>query len=114
MADVAKFLVGVILTAFVLFSAPPAGAATLDDYRAQGIIAERWDGLVEIRPGQSSPEAARLVEEVNARRLAIYRERAQGQSVPVEEVGKIYALEVAGKAPAGTYFRTPDGTYVRK
>jgi hypothetical protein len=32
----------------------------------------------------------------------------------VEEVGKIYALELAGTAPAGTYFKKPDGGYARK
>jgi len=113
MAGVARVVFGAVLAALLLFSvAPPAGAATLDDYRAQGIIAERFDGLVEVR--EASPDAARLVEEINAKRLDIYRQRAASQGVPVEEVGKIYAQEIAGKAPAGTYFRRPDGSYVRK
>jgi hypothetical protein len=115
MAGVAKVVLGALLAACVLFSAAaPAGAAsTLDEYRAQGIIAERYDGLAEIR-GQASPDADRLVKEVNAKRLEIYRQRAASQHVPVEEVGKIYAAEIAGKAPAGTYFKKPDGSYARK
>ena len=113
MADVAKALLGAILATFVAVAAPPAGAQSLDAYRAEGVIAERWDGLVEVR-GSAPAEAARLVAEVNARRQALYRERAQSQNVPVEEVGKIYAQEVLGKAPPGTYFRKPDGSYVRK
>jgi hypothetical protein len=115
MAGAAKLVLGAILSAWVLVVAVPhAGAASLDEYRAQGIIAERYDGLVEVRANQASPDAERLVKEVNAKRLQIYRQRAASQSVPVEEVGKIYALEVAGKAPAGTYFRKPDGGYLRK
>jgi uncharacterized protein YdbL (DUF1318 family) len=113
MADLARTVVGAFLGAYLLFAAVPAGAASLDEYRAQGVIAERFDGLVEVR-GQAPGEAARLVQEVNAKRLEIYRQRAAGQGVPVEEVGKIYALELAGQAPAGTYFRKPDGSYVRK
>ena len=115
MAGMARLAVGALLAACVLFSAAlPADAATLDEYRAEGVIAERFDGLVEVRSGQSSAEAAGMVAEINARRLAIYRERAASQGVPVEEVGKIYAMEIAGKAPAGTYFRNPDGSYARK
>jgi hypothetical protein len=116
MTGAARLVFGALLAAFVLFSAAPyAGAASaLDEYRAQGVIAERYDGLVELRVNQAPPDADRLVKEVNAKRLDIYRKRAQSQGVPVEEVGKIYALELAGTAPAGTYFRKPDGTYVRK
>jgi hypothetical protein len=116
MAGAGRLVLGAILSAWVLVLAvPPAGAAsTLDEYRAQGIIAERHDGLVEVRSGQTSVDAERLAKEVNARRLEIYRQRAASQGVPLEEVGKIYAQEVAGKAPAGTYFRKPDGGYVRK
>ncbi len=116
MAGAARVVVGAILAAWMLVAAvAPAGAAsTLDEYRAQGIIAERHDGLVEVRSGQASADAERLVKEVNAKRLDIYRQRAASQGVPVEEVGKIYALELAGTAPAGTYFKKPDGGYLRK
>jgi hypothetical protein len=116
MAGAARVVVGAILAAWVLCVAvPPAGAAsTLDMYRAQGIVAERPDGLVEVRSGQTSADAERLVREVNAKRFDIYRQRAASQGVPVEEVGKIYALELAGTAPAGTYFKKPDGGYARK
>lgn len=113
MAGVARTVIGALLAAFMLVSAvPPAGAAMLDEYRAQGIIAERYDGLVEVREADS--DAARMVEEINAKRLEIYRQRASSQGVPVEEVGKVYAQEIAGKAPAGTYFKQPDGRYIRK
>ncbi|WP_316977889.1 YdbL family protein [Shumkonia mesophila] len=115
MAGAARLVLGALFSAWVLvFAVPHAGAASLDEYRAQGIIAERYDGLVEVRANQASPDAERLVKEVNAKRLEIYRQRAQSQGVPAEEVGKIYAQEVAGKAPAGTYFRKPDGSYLRK
>lgn len=115
MAGVARLVFGALLAACVVFSAAlPAGAAsTLDEYRAQGIIAERYDGLVEIR-SQGTPDAERLVKEINAKRLEIYNQRAASQHVPVEEVEKIYAAEIAGKAPAGTYFKKPDGSYARK
>ena len=116
MTGSAKLITGVLLAAHLLLIAAlhTAAAATLDQYRAQGIIAERFDGFAEVRAGQSSAEASRLVAEVNAKRREIYRQRAASQRVPVEEVGKVYASEIASQAPRGTYFRTPDGTDLRK
>jgi len=116
MAQIARAWVSAVLAAFVvLFATLPAGAASpLDEFRAEGVIAERFDGQVEVRDGVTNADAAKLVSEVNAKRMKIYEERAAKQNVPVSEVGKIYALEIAEKAPAGTYFRKPDGSYVQK
>lgn len=112
----AKLIFGAIFAAVVLLVAvPQAGAASkLDQYRAQGIIAERYDGLVEIRSSHAPADARSLVNEVNAKRRDLYRKRAKSQGVPVAEVGKIYASEILGRAPTGTYFKKPDGTYLRK
>ncbi len=116
MAQFARAWTSALLAAIVVaFAALPAGAASpLDEFRAQGVIAERFDGLVEVRDGMTNAEATSLVEEVNAKRTAIYKERATAQNVPVSEVGKIYAQEIADKAPAGTYFRKADGSYIQK
>ena len=91
----------------------PAAAADLDRLRAEGIVAERYDGYVEVRVG-GHPEAQKLVDKVNAERRHIYRERAQDKGVPVEQVGRVYAREIFRKLPAGAYFRREDGSYVRK
>lgn len=92
----------------------PGLAKTLDEYRAEGIIAERYDGLVELRVEDAPAEARRIVEEVNKKRRQIYEARAREQGVPAEEVGKVYAKEILQKAPPGTYFKQPNGSYVRK
>lgn len=116
MTAVAKLIFVAILAGVVLqINAPHASAASkLDQYRAQGIIAERYDGLLEVRSSRAPADAQRLVSEVNAKRREIYRKRAQSQGVPVQEVAKVYASEIFGKAPAGTYFKRADGSYIRK
>lgn len=97
------------LGAFVL----PAHADALDQYRASGEVIERFDGLLEAAP--SAPAAARaLVKDINVRRQAVYAERAKQNGVPASEVGKVYAQQIFAKAPAGTKFRKPDGTIIRK
>ncbi len=89
-------------------------AGSLDSYRAQGVIAERYDGLVELRTRDAPAEAKRIVERVNAKRRQIYEKRAENQGVSVKAVGKVYAEQIWKDAPPGTYLKEPGGGYVRK
>lgn len=101
------------ITALALTPAD-AQAGSLDSYRAKGVIAERYDGLVEVRTGSAPAEARRIVERVNAKRREIYEKRADNQGVSVEAVGKVYAKQIWKDAPGGTYLKKPDGSYVQK
>ena len=109
-------LVVALTVAFAaLFAAPDlARADPLDAYRANGVIAERFDGYVEIRDPDAPSAARALVVDVNARRRALYTQRASESNVPVEEVGKVFANKIVETAPPGTYFRRPGGDYVRR
>ena len=107
----------VLTAAFAVLWVAPGSAradARLDAYRANGVIAERFDGYVEIRDSSASSEARSLVEDVNAKRRALYTQRASESNVPVEEVGKVFANKIVDTAPPGTYFRRSSGGYVRK
>jgi uncharacterized protein YdbL (DUF1318 family) len=107
-----------LLIAFVFLLAAafaaPARAADLDSYRAQGVIAERFDGLLELKDPNAPADAKALVDSVNAKRTDIYKKRAAADNVPADTVGKIYAKQIFDDAPAGTFFRQPDGSYARK
>jgi uncharacterized protein YdbL (DUF1318 family) len=92
--------------------AAPVVAQSLDEFRKQGVVGERYDGLAVVR--QSNPAAQAMVDQVNARRSRIYAERAAQQKVPAAQVGKIYAREIFGRAPAGTWFLGEDGRWVQK
>lgn len=115
MKRIARHLFSALCAVMLVFGAAGQADAQskLDQYRAAGYIAERFDGLTELRGGAPA-DAAALVREVNARRQAIYRARAQNQGVPESAVGKIYAGEVMQKAPPGTWFRQENGSYTRK
>ena len=110
---------------FVALYAAPGSAradARLDAYRASGVIAERFDELGCVRPDaweelrdtNAPSEARAVVEDVNAKRRALYKQRANESNVPVAEVGKVFANKIVDTAPSGTYFRRPSGGYVRK
>jgi uncharacterized protein YdbL (DUF1318 family) len=111
-----KFFIVLTVAFAVLWTVPgPAWAgAKLDAYRADGVIAERYDGYVEIRASNAPSDARALVADVNAKRRALYTQRAGESNVPVAEVGKVFANKIAGSAPSGTYFRQPGGGYVRR
>ena len=88
-------------------------AADLDSYRIEGVIAERYDGYVEMRTSGPSA-AASLVKDVNSQRRAIYEKRAKEQNVPATAVGILFAKKIVESAPSGTYFKMQDGSYKRK
>jgi len=86
---------------------------SLDQLRRSGAVGERYDGLLVVR-SQSDAAARAVVDQVNAKRSAIYEARAKKDNADVKEVGKLYAREIAGKAPAGTWFLGEDGQWVQK
>ena len=55
-----------------------------------------------------------MVDAVNAKRRAIYAARAKEQGTAADQVGRVYARQILGKAPAGTWFLQESGKWVRK
>ncbi len=109
-------IVPVLIVALAVMAGSASGAAAaskLDQYRADGVIAERYDGYLEMR-GSGPGDAASLVRQVNDERRAIYEKRAREQNVPVSAVGILFAKKIVESAPRGTYFKLQDGSYQRK
>jgi hypothetical protein len=108
-------LAGLVAAAAMLALLPPlevALADELDDLRASGVIAERYDGFVMLKDPGNGPQAT--VDKVNAERRAIYEERAKQQGVAANEVGQVYAAQIMSAAPSGTWFLAADGSFARK
>lgn len=98
-----------LAAAFVLSLTVSAQAQTLDDLRASGAIGERFDGLVVAR----DPAYGSYADGVNQQRLQIYREAAAQQGVTVRQVGEVYARQITGSAPRGTWFQDSAGNWRR-
>lgn len=88
----------------------PAQAGALDDLRASGAIGERFDGLVEAR----DPSASGTADTVNAKRRAVYAEKAAAQGVEPSQVGQVYAAEIFKTLPPGSWVMRQGGNWVRK
>jgi uncharacterized protein len=109
-------VLGLIASA-AIFAALPlariAWAQDLDQLRAAGVIAERYDGYAMLKdPGNGGAQG--VVDKVNAERQAIYAERAKQQGVTADAVGQVYATQIMAKAPSGTWFLAADGSFSRK
>ena len=109
-----RSVLGLNASTAILLALPPlrmAWADDLDDLRASGVIAERYDGFVMLKDG-SGPQG--VVDRVNAERKAIYAERAKQQNVTADAVGQVYAAQIMSAAPSGTWFLAADGSFARK
>ena len=89
-----------------------AGAQSLNALRASGAVGEGYDGFARVR--KAGGGARSVVDAVNAKRRAIYAERAKEQGTAADQVGRVYARQILGKAPAGTWFLKESGKWVRK
>ncbi len=104
-------LLGLAIVAPVLvFAASGASAQSLNELRASGVIGERFDGYTVARSGAGSSVA----NSVNAERRKIYSQRAAQQGVSADQVGRVYARQIFGQAPGGTYFLQENGKWTRK
>ena len=97
----------------LLLPAAAALAGKLDDLRASGAVGERFDGFLELRDSGNA-DAKSFVEQVNAKRRKIYEKRASENNATVEQVGQIYAKEIMGDAPAGTWFMRKNGSWAQQ
>ncbi|SDG84596.1 DUF1318 domain-containing protein [Roseospirillum parvum] len=87
-------LAGAALAALLLAS-DPAFAVGLDQARAQGMVCEGRDGLIHKAAG--GPGVDGLIADVNAKRMATYRDIAAKDNVPLAQVQAFYGQTLQGK-----------------
>jgi hypothetical protein len=108
---VKKSLAGISYAIFLtlMLCLAPAWADSLENLRASGAIGESIDGFVVAREPGAQAEAAAI----NAKRRAIYQEKAAAQGIDIAQVGKVYAAEIVRKVPPGTWIQV-NGQWIKK
>ena len=91
----------------------PVTAQSLDAARASGMVGERFDGYAVARD-TATPAVRSLVDSVNAQRRQIYAKRAAEQKISVDAVGMLYARQIVGQVPSGTWILPQSGAWTRK
>lgn len=105
-------LASLILAVFLM--AGTAWASPLDDARAKGWLGERPDGYVGLVDPAAPASAQALMKDVNAKRRALYEQRAASQGVRLSDYQVIAAGEIFNALPSGVYVMGADGGWTRK
>ena len=109
-------LVAGSLTA-VAFSAPAAAAqgSQIESAKTAGVIGERIDGYLGIvEDGAVDASLRRRVNEVNAKRRAVYDEVAEQNGATTEQVARLTGEKQIARAAAGQFVMNETGRWTRK
>lgn len=102
----------ITISCALLFSAS-IFAADIGSLKSQGIVGENAKGYVELVTSSAPAEAKALVNDINARRKAIYQKQAKKNNLSLAEVEAIAAKRNLAKTKSGHYIK-PAGSWVKK
>ena len=90
-----------------------AGAPQIDAAKSQGVVGERIDGYLGI-VGSADASLRRKVQEINAKRRAVYTKLAGQTNTTVEQVARVTGeKQIAGTA-RGEFYMDESGSWTRK
>ncbi|WP_312310878.1 YdbL family protein [Atlantibacter sp.] len=101
-----------VMLAGLLLLCQPAFALTLNEARQQGLVGETLDGYIAPRAQDSQTLA--LVKQINEARAQSYRELAERNHLPVDDVAKLAGQKLVERAAPGEYVRGINGQWLRR
>lgn len=101
------------------FGVPAAEArasskATVDAAKAAGTVGEQADGYLGLVDGSASAQVRAAVNDINIQRKQAYTKMARDKGESVDNVAKVFALEIIGRVPPGQMVRDANGNWKRK
>ena len=108
--------IGLFLALSVSIAAPSASAADpqIDAAISQGIVGEKIDGFLGLVKGNAPADLGRKVNEINAKRRALYQRLASQTGTTLQEVGRVTGEKQIAKLPSGAYYMNDAGRWVQK
>lgn len=91
-----------------------AADAVIDAAKVSGEVGERPDGYLGLVESSVTPAVRRRVDEINARRRALYERLARERGATVEQVGFLTGEKQIASTPSGQFYMTTSGQWVRK
>ncbi|MTH48402.1 YdbL family protein [Intestinirhabdus alba] len=89
-----------------------AVALTLSEARSQGRVGETQEGWLAAL--KTDAETRTFVSEVNRERAASYRQLAESNRLPMEEVAKLAGQKLVARAKPGEYVQGINGRWLKK
>lgn len=101
------------------FSVPTAEArasskAIVDQAKAAGTVGEQADGYLGFVTGSVSADVRAAVNDINIQRKNAYTRMSRDKGESVDNVAKVFALEIIGRVPSGQMVRDANGNWQRK
>lgn len=90
-----------------------AFAMDLASAKQSGVVGERQDGLIGAVVSNPSAEVQALISETNQGRMAVYKDTASKQGVPVSQVQALAAEKLYSLSGSGQYIQS-NGQWVKK
>lgn len=106
------FLAGAVAVGLAAVSQRPALALSLDEARAQGLVGELPNGYVAAR--RNAPGVSDLVDSVNRRRQAHYRNIAAQTDVPMAAVEQQAGQALIERLPRGAWYMDSQSRWLQK
>lgn len=92
-----------------------AQAQQIESAKAAGVIGERIDGYLGIvNDGAADASLIRKVNEINAKRRAVYDELASDTNTTTAQVARVTGEKQIARAAPGEYYLDDSGAWVRK
>lgn len=116
LSPIRAVLIGFVLALAVSITAPTASAAdpAIEAAISQGVVGERVDGFLGLVNGSADANIKRKVNEINAKRRAVYERLARETGTTVKEVGIVTGEKQIARTPAGSYYMNDGGQWVKK
>lgn len=90
----------------------PVFSLDLDDAKNQGLVGETSSGLLGVV--EASTESKALAQDINAKRIAKYKEIAKKNDMTLEQVSILAGEKAMQKTPSGQYIQNSAGKWVIK
>lgn len=111
-----RHLYAAILLVVALVMVPvsaPFAQANVETAKTAGLVGERADGLLGLVKAAPA-DVKNLVDEINARRLAQYKDIAARNGTSLQAVQAIAGQKLVSQSPAGTYVMDGAGHWREK
>ena len=98
----------------VAFAQSAAAKATVDAAKAAGQVGEQADGFLGLVTGDAPPAIRGAVAEINAGRAEAFKEAGAKAGTPADAAGAATAKLLFERLPAGQFYKTADGRWLKK
>jgi uncharacterized protein YdbL (DUF1318 family) len=113
-AALALAAVLVLGAAPAVFAQSAAAKATVDAAKAAGQVGEQADGFLGLVSGDAPPPIRAAVAEINAGRAEAFKEAGAKAGTPADAAGAATAKLLFERIPAGQFYKTADGRWLKK